>query len=219
MSDLHAEQKAETDRLAQPIANEAEILDGNVMREAAVKEKKEIEAKVAPQEEKLPKLSLADFRVYNSMSEHMEYFHNHFRHSWTMLYQACTNNKRPSSMSLKQFINTGLQFCSHLATHHAIEEQHIFPVLGTRMPEFKQGKNAAELLRQHQAIHAGMDIFEEYLNKCRSGETELDLRVLKTKMDSWGDVLWKHLDQEVKTLGAENMRKYWTLEEMRRMPM
>lgn len=87
------------------------------------------------------------------------------------------------------------------------------------MPEFKAGRNAAELLRQHQAIHHGMDAFEEYLLKCRSGETELELRVLKEKMDSWGDVLWKHLDQEVKTLGAENMRKYWTVDEMRRMPM
>lgn len=28
-----------------------------------------------------------------------------------------------------------------------------------------------------------------------------------------------HLDQEVKTLAAENMRKYWTQEEMRRLPM
>jgi len=64
-----------------------------------------------------------------------------------------------------------------------------------------------------------MDVFEDYLNKCLSGETELDLRVLKEKMDTWGDVLWKHLDQEVVTLGAENMRKYWTLDEMRRMPM
>jgi len=45
------------------------------------------------------------------------------------------------------------------------------------------------------------------------------LRVLREKMDSWGEVLWKHLDQEVETLGAENMRKYWTLEEMRKMPM
>jgi len=75
------------------------------------------------------------------------------------------------------------------------------------MPEFKDGRNAAELLRQHKEIHDGMDVFEEYLDKCRSGEIELELRVMKEKMDSWGEVLWKHLDQEVKTLGAENMRK------------
>jgi hypothetical protein len=64
-----------------------------------------------------------------------------------------------------------------------------------------------------------MDGFEKYLEEVRRGERELELSVLKTKMDSWGTVLWAHLDQEVKTLGAENMRRYWTLEEMRRMPM
>jgi hemerythrin-like domain-containing protein len=122
-------------------------------------------------------------------------------------------------MSLKQFINAGLQFCSHLKTHHSIEESYLFPMLAVRMPEFKQGRNAAELLRQHEEIHEGMDLFEEYLQKCTNEETELDLRTLKTKMDSWGGVLWKHLDQEVKTLGAENMRKYWSVEDMRGMPI
>lgn len=87
------------------------------------------------------------------------------------------------------------------------------------MPEFKTGKNAAELLRQHKEIHKGMDQFGEYLEGCRSGELDFELAVLKQKMDSWGEVLWTHLDQEVKTLGAENMRRYWSLEEMRRMPM
>lgn len=87
------------------------------------------------------------------------------------------------------------------------------------MPEFQNGKNAAELLRQHKEIHIGMEKLGEYLQRCRSGETELELRVLKGIMDTWGEVLWKHLDQEVKTLGAENMRRYWSKEEMRRMPM
>ncbi len=87
------------------------------------------------------------------------------------------------------------------------------------MPEFASGRNAAILLQQHREIHEGMDAFQEYLERCKRGETELELRVLKEKMDSWGDVLWKHLEEEVKTLGAENMRRYWSLEEMRRLPM
>lgn len=135
------------------------------------------------------------------------------------MYKACENSQRPSGMSLKQFLSVGLQLVSQLTAHHSIEEAHIFPVLARKMPEFRAGRNAAELLRQHREIHKGMDGLEEYLNRCRSGETEFDLRVLKVQMDTWGDILWKHLDQEVKTLGAENMRKYWTLDEMRRMPM
>ncbi|CZT05890.1 hypothetical protein WAI453_005335 [Rhynchosporium graminicola] len=225
MADLKQEDISEgVERLAKPAETEAEILNGKKgpAVEATVGRseiKKEIEEEEKKEEVKLPKLSAAEFRAYNSMAEHMEYFHTHFRQSWTLLYSACESKKRPSNLSLKQFLSTGLQFCSHLSTHHAIEEQHIFPVLAQKMPEFKQGKNAAELLRQHKQIHKGMDEFEAYLERCRSGETELQLGVLKEKMDSWGTVLWTHLEQEVKTLGAENMRRYWTVEEMRRMPM
>jgi len=92
-------------------------------------------------------------------------------------------------------------------------------VLAQKMPEFKAGKNAAELLRQHKEIHKGMDVFQAYLRSCKTGQEDFELSTLKTKMDSWGEVLWTHLDQEVKTLGAENMRKYWTVAEMRSMPM
>ena len=119
-------------------------------------------------------------------------------------------------MSIRQFIKTGLDFCHHLGLHHGIEEQHIFPLLATRMPAFQK---ELELLSQHKEIHKGLDKFKEYLQDCRSGEKELRLSELKTLMDGFGDVLWKHLDQEVKELGADNMRKYWSLEDMRRMPM
>ncbi|KAK6584392.1 hypothetical protein PZA11_002616 [Diplocarpon coronariae] len=178
---------AEAERLAKPASSENDRLNGK--KDDHVVDAEEGARSVAREEEQqkeeeLPKLSVAEFRAYNSMAERMDYF-----------------------------------FCSHLSTHHAIEEQHIFPVLAQKMPEFKQGKNAAELLRQHEEIHRGMDAFEEYLKRCRSGETELQLSLLKEKMDSWGTVLWAHLDQEVKTLGAENMRRYWTVEEMKRMPM
>jgi hemerythrin-like domain-containing protein len=119
-------------------------------------------------------------------------------------------------MSIRQFLYTGLEFCSTLELHHGIEERHVFPFLATKMPAFKK---ELELLTQHKQIHAGLEKFQEYLEDCQSGEKELRLGELKTIMDGFGDVLWKHLAQEVKELGAENMRKYWTLEEMRRMPM
>ncbi|KAI9870051.1 MAG: hypothetical protein M1830_004748 [Pleopsidium flavum] len=166
--------------------------------------------------DKLPKLSMVDFRAYNSMADHMEIFHSNFRQSWTTLHAACSSGRRPSNMSLRQFLTMGLQFCHHLEMHHSIEENHIFPILAKKMPEFRK---ELELLTQHKQIHAGLDKFEAYLEKCRSGEKELRLEEMKSIMDRFGGVLWAHLEDEVRTLGAENMRKYWTLEEMRRMPM
>lgn len=115
-----------------------------------------------------------------------------------------------------QFLRIGLDLCKHLDAHHSIEEQYIFPELAKRMPAFRR---ELELLSQHKKIHAGLEKLEEYLEGCRSGERELRLQELKEVMDGFGAVLWEHMDDEVKELGAENMRKYWSLEEMRRMPM
>ncbi|KAI1809817.1 hypothetical protein GGS20DRAFT_252544 [Poronia punctata] len=184
------------------------------------------------EEPSLPPLSPSDFKQYNRLAEHMDMFHSHFRQSWTLLYEAASSGHRPKNMSLRAFINTGLQLVSHLEAHHSIEEAYVFPKLAKRMPEFRSGKQdvphggeevkkggrgkkkAAELIRQHVEIHKGMDGLREYLQKCLSGEQPLEMSVVKTQMDTWGDVLWTHLDQEVQALGAENMRRYWSLDEM-----
>jgi hypothetical protein len=80
------------------------------------------------------------------------------------------------------------------------------------MPEFRN-----DLVGQHREIHLGLDKMDQYVQMCRTGEKELQLTHLKVLMDSFGEVLWAHLDDEVKALGAENMRKYWTLQEMAKL--
>ncbi len=169
-----------------------------------------------PKESALPPLSSADFRTFNHMAEHMDLFHNHFRSSWNMLYDSCVQNKRAGGQSIRSFLSAGLQFCQQLEMHHGIEETYVFPMLAKKMPEFR---NKEELIAQHKQIHKGLDKLQDSLEKCRSGEQELRLSELKVIMDSFGKVLWQHLDQEVKTLGAENMRRYWTKDEMTRMRM
>lgn len=165
-------------------------------------------------QENLPKLSAADFQSYNKLAVMMDYYHNHFRRTWTMLYKTASSGQRPSGMSMRSFIHTGLQFCSHINTHHGIEEYHIFPELAKRMPQFQDGDF---LKKQHEEIHAGLERIQTYLEACQSGERELRMSELKDIMDSFGEVLWTHLDEEVKTLGAESMRKYWTKAEIARM--
>ncbi|KAI9836377.1 MAG: hypothetical protein M1819_001406 [Sarea resinae] len=166
--------------------------------------------------EKLPKLSDAELRIYNKTAMNMNAFHNHFREQWNTLYSACTAARRPPGYSIRQFINYGLEFCGGLGLHHSIEEEHIFPILAKRMPAFRK---ELELLTQHKQIHVGLDKLELYLEQCRTGERELRLEEMKEIMDSFGKVLWEHLDDEVRELGAEEMRKYWTPAEMRRIPL
>ncbi|KAI1114597.1 hypothetical protein F5Y14DRAFT_165658 [Nemania sp. NC0429] len=203
----------------------------------------------------IPPLSAREFKEYNRLAEHMDLFHAHFRSTWETLYTSASSGRRAGGLSIRAFINAGLDLVRHLEMHHSIEEQYVFPLLARRMPEFRTGRErprdidpprttgeteageggegekekkekenkekkiAAELLRQHVEIHKGMDGLRDYLQKCQSGETELRMPVLKAQLDTWGAVLWTHLDQEVRTLGAENMRRYWTLDEMRRFRM
>jgi hemerythrin-like domain-containing protein len=195
----------------------------------------------------LPKLTPAEFRTYNHMAETMNYYvrifphdfhnpqslstplssttqlttrlprqHDNFRSTWTLLHTACTNRARPAGMSLHAFLTAGLTFAHHLTLHHTIEEQHIFPVLATRMPAFRE---ELELLTHHRRIHEGLHGFETYLEAVRGGERELRWEELLQRMDGWGAVLWEHLDAEVEELGAENMRRFWSVQEMREMPM
>jgi hypothetical protein len=84
------------------------------------------------------------------------------------------------------------------------------------MPAFQK---ELELLTQHKQIHAGLEKLEDYVHRCRTGESELQMKELKAIMDTFGDVLWTHLDDEVEQLSAERMRKYWTPQEMARLPM
>lgn len=119
-------------------------------------------------------------------------------------------------MSIRAFLAAGDQFVHHLTIHHGIEEQHIFPVLAKKMPAFRK---ELELLTQHKQIHAGLDQFEEYLADVRSGKRDLVYGDMKAVMDTFGTVLWTHLDDEVRQLGAENMRRYWTIDEIKRIPM
>ena len=119
-------------------------------------------------------------------------------------------------MSIRTFISTGQEFAHHLTIHHTIEEQHIFPVLAKKMPAFAK---ELELLDQHKQIHKGLEVFEKYLDECSGGERELRLGELKGVMDGFGAVLWRHLDEEVHELRAENMRRFWTKAEMARLPM
>lgn len=159
----------------------------------------------------LPELSAEDFRIYNRLATMMDAYHNHFRHTWTMLYKAATTGTRPAGLSMRQYISYGLQLCRSLTIHHTIEEEYVFPELAQRMPIFG---DKDLLITQHQALHVGLVKMEAYLRECLSGEKELRMEEMKTIMGSFGDVLWTHLDLEVKQLQADSMRRYWTKEEI-----
>jgi hypothetical protein len=88
-------------------------------------------------------------------------------------------------------------------------------MLASRMPVFRD-KQAMKA--QHKLIHVGLDKLEAYVAECKAGKRELRLSEMGEILEGFGSVLWTHLDEEVRNLAAENMRKYWSLEDMRRFP-
>lgn len=84
------------------------------------------------------------------------------------------------------------------------------------MPAFA---NKDILVNQHKVIHNGLEKLESHAQSCSRGQVDLCYNDVKEILDSFGGTLWDHLDEEVRQLGAEETRKYWTAEEMKRMPM
>ncbi|KAI4854066.1 hypothetical protein E4T44_00423 [Aureobasidium sp. EXF-8845] len=138
-------------------------------------------------------MSPADFKIFNRLAVQMNFYHSILRESWDELYTGTAKGAR----------------------HHDIEESYWFPILGKRMEGFRGSGFAKE---QHRAMHKGLDVLAPYLQECKRGERELRREEVREIMDSFGGILWTHLDEEVRELGAENMQKYWTKNEMRNFP-
>lgn len=154
----------------------------------------------------------AEFKVYNRLAEHMSYYHSILRANWDELYAGSAPASKASAASV---IRVGIQFCNHLKAHHDIEESMWFPVLARKMPGFRDGEFAKS---QHKEMHKGLDVLQPYLIDCKAGVQDFRRDRVRSIMDSFATVLWNHMDEEVRELEAESMSKYWTLDEMKRMP-
>ncbi len=84
------------------------------------------------------------------------------------------------------------------------------------MPAFRK---ELDLLTQHKQIHAGIEKLEEYLEEVKASKRDMRLDELKVILDGFGPVLFSHLDDEVKQLAPDNLRKYYTLDEVKKLPM
>lgn len=86
-----------------------------------------------------PKLSAKEEREWNHMAEGMEYYHNHFRHSFDSIYevssfyrlgrrmltrgQMADGKFHTRGLSLPHFLREARSLYSHLEMHHSIVRQ------------------------------------------------------------------------------------------------
>lgn len=92
----------------------------------------------------------------------------------------------------------------------------MFPVLAKRMPQFEA---SGQHKKEHEEMHAGLEKYHKYLQQCRRPRKEWSGAQLRAEMTSFEQTLFKHMDAEVQTLGADSLRTAgWTLAELRTLP-
>ncbi|EJU03940.1 hypothetical protein DACRYDRAFT_77739 [Dacryopinax primogenitus] len=127
-----------------------------------------------------------------------------------------TADRKRLGPSLLAFFRQAMDFIHHLEMHHGIEEQHIFPVLQRKMPDFAKG---AKHRNSHKGIHEGLDRLEALIKDYRNDPKTYSPVEFRACLDSFRDVLFSHLDEEVADLQGENLKKFCTLAEVQRLPM
>lgn len=143
---------------------------------------------------------------YDRLAEKMIYFHSLLQQKWNVLYDSTAAE---SGELDSRIVKSGVQFCRHLEVHHDIEEREWFPILALKMEGFREGEFAK---KQHKEIHRGLEALTAYLRKC-----EKDPKMMR-KEEVRKKILWTHMRAEVEELRGENMKKYWSLEEMDAFP-
>ncbi|KAL6302105.1 hypothetical protein BKA93DRAFT_827748 [Sparassis latifolia] len=162
-------------------------------------------------------MSLAEQeRKWNSVAEHMDHFHQYFKMEYNDIYTLADGSFSKRRMSLQMYLRTASQLVHHLTLHHTIEEKYLFPVLAKRMPAFEENDVH---VRSHEAIHEGLDKLGALIRKYSSEPSLYSPQEIMACLDGWKEVLFCHLDDEVKDLSAENMKKHWKLEELDTIPM
>ncbi|KAF5370877.1 hypothetical protein D9758_002041 [Tetrapyrgos nigripes] len=157
---------------------------------------------------------------WNYMSTTMNSYHQMFKQEFDLLYELADGSFNKRGMSLSSYLDLARRMNQHLTVHHTIEERHIFPHLAKRMKEFsKDPGDGHDHLASHKGIHDGLESLASLVSKYKLDPTTYSPTEMRACLDSFREVLFTHLDQEVADLHGENLKKYFTLEEIESIPM
>lgn len=163
--------------------------------------------------------SLRRERRMNKLSDKMNQFHSYFKSQFNMIYESADGSFQGKGLSLPAFLRLMDDLIHHLTMHHTIEERYLFPTLGKKMPQFSDRETKGEHLESHKQIHEGLDKLSDLIKRWSSEPSTYSPAELKTCLDGFRGVLFRHLDDEVADLRGENLSKYFTEEEVARFPI
>lgn len=162
-------------------------------------------------------MSRTEAQAWLAPSRGMASFHNSFKAQFENNYALADGTFHTRGMSLPGFLHQARNVARSLDGHHRIEEAHIFPILAPKVPAFRP--HTSEHVVAHRVIHAGLEKYEAYIQKALAKPSEYNAREFREVMDSFRKPLYDHLDQEVRDLSPDNLKKYGvTLNEVRQLP-
>ncbi|KIK67349.1 hypothetical protein GYMLUDRAFT_217561 [Collybiopsis luxurians FD-317 M1] len=144
----------------------------------------------------------------------MKSFHERFKEDFNTLSQLADGSFTKRGWSLGLYLQAATRLNDHLTMHHTIEEMHIFPILARRMKEFAQSDDNHGHIASHKAIHEGLERLKTLVHQYKAEPTGYDPTKMRECLDSFREVLFAHLDQEVEDLRGRNLKKHFTLEEI-----
>jgi hypothetical protein len=146
----------------------------------------------------------------------MAAFHNSFKQQFEENYRLADGTFHSKGMSLAGFLYHALRVSRSLDGHHRIEEAHIFPILAAKHPAFRPG---AGHIQSHRDIHDGLERYNKYIDQAMRDPSKYNSLQFRAVMDSFHQPLYDHLDQEVRDLEPESLKRSGvTLREVQQLP-
>ncbi|KAG8965007.1 hypothetical protein FRC03_001035 [Tulasnella sp. 419] len=113
--------------------------------------------------------------------------------------------------TVTSFMSMAQYFVTHLTMHHTIEEKMYFPLLAERMDAFKKGEKH---INSHNQIHEGLDRLSALIKRFRGEPALYSPGEFRACLDSFREVLFNHLDEEINDLDPQEFKRHWTIDEM-----
>ncbi|KAF7321374.1 Hemerythrin domain-containing protein [Mycena kentingensis (nom. inval.)] len=154
---------------------------------------------------------------WGEFSQRMSQFHDYFKSEFNTLYELADGSFTKRGLSLTLYLDMARRLNDHLTMHHTLEERHFFPVLGQKMPQFAVEAEGGHI-ESHEAIHTGLEKLSGLVQKFKKEPSTYSPEEMRACLDGFRTVLFSHLDQEVSDLSGDNLKKYFSLQELKQMP-
>ncbi|KIK07165.1 hypothetical protein K443DRAFT_217932 [Laccaria amethystina LaAM-08-1] len=135
-----------------------------------------------------------DFAAYSSYD--MTLIHNVFIRAINSIWR-----NAPLVKPEDEHAFAGYSLCCLVAihNHHHGEETFLFPFFRTKL-------DMTHNMEQHEALHAGMDVLEEYMNQVFIGTEKYDGEKTRELLKAFADPLVQHLHDEIPTISEDQLR-------------